>query len=239
MLVPRVVGVLALVGVFIPVRGGVQSQGPIALQAEMQPGMATPYDGPEVVGVTDGSEPNDAAAVDVHATAPAPFVPRVRHRSDNDTKAQAEIDQATKSLKAKPDNIFPEDDRGLVSRADDEDTVYEVVSDGTQEGLIRDLLLRPPLSLPPPHVRCTPLSTTPPTTPTSRKTTRPSRVDRKARTCCPKHRAMCAPCHILPGSAPRRTPRGSPGGRASTRFATCACPAGRGGAGRSWILDLA
>ena len=135
MLVPRVVGVLALVGVFVPVRGGVQSHGPIALQAEMQPGMATPHDGPEVVGVTDGSEPNDAAAVDVHATAPAPFVPRVRHRSDNDTKAQAEIDQATKSLKAKPDNIFPEDDRGLVSRADDEDTVYEVVSDGTQEGL--------------------------------------------------------------------------------------------------------
>jgi len=135
MLVPRVVGVLALVGVFVPVRGGVQSHGPIALQAEMQPGMATPHDGPEVVGVTDGSEPNDAAAVDVHATAPAPFVPRVRHRSDNNTKAQAEIDQATKSLKAKPDNIFPEDDRGLVSRADDEDTVYEVVSDGTQEGL--------------------------------------------------------------------------------------------------------
>merc|ERR1719424_2450576 len=65
----------------------------------------------------------------------APFLPRVRHRSDNDTKAQAEIDQATKSLKAKPDNIFPEDDRGLVSRADDEDGVIEVISDGTQEGL--------------------------------------------------------------------------------------------------------
>ena len=126
-----IVGVL-LVGVLVPVRGGVQSQGPVALQAELQPGMATPHDGPEVVGA-EGAPDDAAAAIDVHAMAPDGL--RVRHRSDNDTKAQTEIDEATKSLKAKPDNIFPEDDRGLVSRADDEDGVIEVISDGTQEGL--------------------------------------------------------------------------------------------------------
>ena len=152
----------ALLGVLVPVRGGVQSQGPVALQAEMKHGMATAYDGPEVVWVTDGAaqraaklsltDPSATASeyeaansdsngfavhrdevVDTHET-----VPRVRRspeREVNDTKAQAEIDQAAKSLKARPKDIFPEDDRGLVSRADDEDGVIEVISDGTQEGL--------------------------------------------------------------------------------------------------------
>ena len=132
----RILGVLAQ---SIGVLALVQSQGrPAPLQANMQPGMATPHDGPEVVGATVGAEvytdPNDAAvAIDVHETVPS--LPRVRHRTENNTKAQAEIDEATKSLSAKPENIFPEDDRGLVSRADDEDGAIEVISDGTQEGL--------------------------------------------------------------------------------------------------------
>ena len=140
--------------VIVPVHGA-PSQGSAALQAETGPGVTSPTNGPEVVWVTAGAsrkpsladesqasaygaayiDPNDVAvhrdeAVDVHATASI----LTRGQAVNDTKEAAKIAKAARSLKARPKDIFPEDEGGLVSRADDEDEVV-VITDGTQEGL--------------------------------------------------------------------------------------------------------